>query len=66
MNYVLIIFIAAIGVFYYNTLGWLVNSWMNNEYYFHDLSSLLMFSVALLGLFFVGRCFGRLQFKKIF
>jgi exosortase len=34
--------------------------------YFHDLSSLLMFSVALLGLFLVGRSFGCLQFKKIF
>lgn len=34
--------------------------------YFHDLSSLLMFGVALSGLFIVGRCFGRLRFKKIF
>ena len=34
--------------------------------YFHDFSSLLLFSVALCGLFLVGRCFGRLQFKKIF
>lgn len=34
--------------------------------YFHDFSSLLLFSVALLGLFLVGRCFGRLRFKKIF
>jgi exosortase len=34
--------------------------------YFHDLSSLLLFSVALIGLFLVGRCFGRLRFKKIF
>jgi exosortase len=34
--------------------------------YYHDLSSLLLFSVALVGLFIVGRCFGRLQFKKIF
>jgi exosortase len=34
--------------------------------YFHDLSSLLLFSVALAGLFIVGRCFGRLQFKKTF
>lgn len=34
--------------------------------YFHDLSSLLLFSVALIGLFLVGRSFGRLQFKKIF
>lgn len=34
--------------------------------YFHDISSLLLFSVALIGLFLVGRCFGRLQFKKIF
>jgi exosortase len=37
MNYVLIIFIAAIGAFYYNTIGWLVNSWINNEYYSHGL-----------------------------
>ncbi|HEY9246413.1 MAG TPA: exosortase/archaeosortase family protein [Candidatus Methanoperedens sp.] len=34
--------------------------------YFHDFSSLLLFSVALMGLFLVGRCFGRLRFKKIF
>ena len=34
--------------------------------YFHDFSSILLFSVALLGLFLVGRCFGRLRFKKIF
>jgi exosortase len=34
--------------------------------YFHDFSSLLLFSVALSGLFIVGRCFGRLRFKKIF
>lgn len=34
--------------------------------YFHDFSSLLLFSIALAGLFLVGRCFGRLQFKKIF
>lgn len=34
--------------------------------YFHDFSSLLLFSVALLGLFLTGRCFGRLRFKKIF
>ncbi len=33
--------------------------------YFHDFSSLLLFSVALSGLFLVGRCFGRLIFKKI-
>ncbi len=34
--------------------------------FFHDFSSLLLFSVALVGLFLVGRCFGRLRFKKIF
>lgn len=34
--------------------------------YFHDFSSILLFSMALLGLFLVGRCFGRLKFKKIF
>jgi exosortase/archaeosortase family protein len=34
--------------------------------YFHDFSSLLLFSVALIGLFLVGGCFGRLRFKKIF
>ena len=34
--------------------------------YFHDFSSLLLFSVALSGLFLAGRCFGRLRFKKIF
>lgn len=34
--------------------------------YFHDFSSLLLFSFALIGLFLVGRSFGRLRFKKIF
>ncbi len=34
--------------------------------YFHDFSSLLLFSIALIGLFLVGRCFGRLRFKKTF
>lgn len=34
--------------------------------YFHDFSSLLLFSVALVGLFIVGRSFGRLKFKNIF
>lgn len=34
--------------------------------YFHDFSSILLFSIALIGLFLVGRCFGRLKFKKIF
>ncbi len=33
--------------------------------YFHDFSSLLLFSVSLVGLFTIGRCFGRLKFKKI-
>ncbi len=35
MNYILLMFIAAIGLFYYNTLNWLVGSWINNEYYSH-------------------------------
>lgn len=34
--------------------------------YFHDFSSLLLFIMALIGLFTVGRCFGRLKFKNIF
>lgn len=34
--------------------------------YFHDSSSILFFVVSLSGLIFVGRCFGRLKFKKIF
>jgi exosortase/archaeosortase family protein len=34
--------------------------------YFHDVSSLILFSVVLMGLFLIGRCFGRLKFKKIF
>ena len=33
--------------------------------YFHDFSSLLIFSVVLIGLFLVGRLFGKLKFKKI-
>lgn len=34
--------------------------------YFHDFSSLLLFSIALIGLFTVGRLFGKLRFKKVF
>lgn len=34
--------------------------------YFHDFSNILLFSVVLVGLFFIGRCFGRLKFKKTF
>jgi exosortase len=34
--------------------------------YFHQFSSLLLFSVALIGLFAVGRSFGRLKFKETF
>jgi exosortase len=34
--------------------------------YFEGFSNLVLFSIALLGLFLVGRCFGRLRFKKIF
>ncbi len=34
--------------------------------YFHDFSSILLFSIALIGLFIVGRCFGRLKFKDTF
>lgn len=36
------------------------------EGYFHQFSSLVLFSVALIGLFTVGRIFGKLKFKKIF
>jgi exosortase len=32
--------------------------------FFHNFSSLILFGVSLLGLFLIGRCFGRLQFKK--
>lgn len=34
--------------------------------YFHQFSSLVLFSVALIGLFAVGRSFGRLKFKRTF
>ncbi len=34
--------------------------------YFHDFSSLVFFIIALIGLFAVGRWFGRPRFKKIF
>lgn len=33
--------------------------------FFHSFSSLMLFIVSLTGLFLVGRCFGRLKFKKI-
>jgi exosortase len=34
--------------------------------YFEGFSNLVLFSIALMGLFLIGRCFGRLKFKKIF
>ncbi len=34
--------------------------------YFHDFSSILLFSMVLIGIFMVGRCFGRLKFKSMF
>ena len=34
--------------------------------FFHDFSSLLLFSIAAAGLLIVGRCFGSLRFKRIF
>lgn len=34
--------------------------------YFHEFSSIVLFSVALIGLFAVGRSFGRLKFKRTF
>ncbi len=37
MNYILLIFITTVGIFYYNTFGWLIGSWINNEYYSHGL-----------------------------
>jgi len=33
--------------------------------FFHSFSSLMLFIISLTGLFLVGRCFGRLKFKKI-
>lgn len=33
--------------------------------YFHDFSSILLFSISLIGLFLIGRFFGKLKFKKI-
>jgi exosortase len=34
--------------------------------FFHDFSSLLLFSISLIGLLIIGRCFGSLRFKRIF
>ena len=34
--------------------------------YFHSFSSLLLFSIALVGIYLVGRSFGRLNFRKTF
>lgn len=34
--------------------------------YFHDFSSIFLFAVVLVSLFSIGRCFGRLKFKKTF
>lgn len=33
--------------------------------FFHDFSSFILFIVSMSGIFVIGRCFGRLQFKKI-
>ncbi len=35
MNYLSILFIPTILIFYYNTIVWLIQSWMYNEYYSH-------------------------------
>lgn len=35
MIYLGLVFIGVIGIFYYNTIGWLINSWQNNIYYSH-------------------------------
>lgn len=37
MNYLVITFIGIIGIFYYNTFKWLIDSWMNNPYYSHGI-----------------------------
>ncbi len=33
--YIALIFIGILGIFYYNTFGWLIDSWLNNIYYSH-------------------------------
>lgn len=35
MTYIALLFIGILGIFYYNTFGWLVESWLNNIYYSH-------------------------------
>lgn len=42
INYVLLILIGIIGIFYYNTFGWLVESWVHNEYYSHGFIILIV------------------------
>src|SRR5659263_785998 len=37
MNYAVFILIPIILLFYYNTMGWLLESWIHNEYYSHGL-----------------------------
>lgn len=32
--------------------------------YFHDISNILLFGVALIGVILVGRCFGQIKFKR--
>lgn len=49
MNYLLLIFIGTIGVFYYNTFRWLIESWLNNPYYSHG------FIIPIISLFIIWR-----------
>lgn len=49
MNYLLLLLIGIIGIFYYDTFGWLIESWTNNPYYSHG------FLVPVISLYFIWR-----------
>lgn len=49
MIYLAIIFIGIIGIFYYNTLIWLIESWLNNPYYSHG------FIVPIVSIFIIWK-----------
>lgn len=49
MNYIILIFVGMLSLFYYNTFIWLIQSWLNNPYYSHG------FLVPIISGYFIWR-----------
>ena len=45
-----LIFIGIITLFYYNTIGWLIESWSNNQYYSHGFIVPIVSAYIILGM----------------